>query len=127
MSTPLNAIIIIKITLTDHDRLLTLLSTEILICVFTCLPSLSDVIYLVAASSRLRLVYTENLKQIYKILAPRVFPYHQLARQLLADGGGPELHEPLSPMHVATMLHNWMIVKASMAKFEVGYAKGYTE
>ena len=104
--------------LTFRNSIILRLPAEILILIFTHLPSLSDVISLAAASCHLRLTYTENAKPIYDMIAPRTFPFHERARQLLVDGGGPELVESLSLFHVATMFRNWNIVKAAMAEFE---------
>ena len=81
-------------------------------------------ISLVGASRRLRLIYIENSKPIYDKLAPRTFSFHERARQLLADGGGPDLEERLSPFYLATMFRNWKIVKAAMAEFELQMKQG---
>jgi F-box-like len=105
--------------LTSNNSMIFRLPAEILILIFTYLPNLSDVISLAAASRHLRLIYTENAKPIYDMVASRTFPFHGRARQLLVDGGGPELEEGLSLFYVATMFRNWKIVKAAMAEFEL--------
>jgi F-box-like len=105
--------------LTFNSRIILLhLPVEILVEIFSYLPSLSDVICHAAACRHLRLVYAENAK-IFNEVAPRTFAYYQRARQLLADGGGPALGEMVSLFYLATMLRNWKIVQTAMAEFEL--------
>jgi hypothetical protein len=105
--------------LTFHIRIILRLPAEVLISIFTQLPNLFDVRSLAAASRHLRLVYTENAKPIYDEVAPRTFSFERRARQLLADGGGPDLGQRLALMNLATMFRNWRIVTTAMTRFEL--------
>jgi hypothetical protein len=105
--------------LTFNNSYLLHLPVEILIHIFSQLPNLSDAIALAATNHRLRLVYTENSKSIFDTLLPKSFAFHQLARQLLIDGGGPASGEAVSLFDLATMFRNLKIIKAAMAEFEL--------
>ncbi|KAF2673808.1 hypothetical protein BT63DRAFT_437417 [Microthyrium microscopicum] len=103
----------------SRENRLSCLPAEILIGIFTQLPSISDVISLAGTSRRLRHLYSDNAKPIYAAVGPRSFVFEQRARQLVVDGGGPGLNEGISLFYLASMGRNWQIIKRAMDEFEV--------
>ncbi|THC93653.1 hypothetical protein EYZ11_006865 [Aspergillus tanneri] len=63
------------------------LPTEVIVSIFTALPSFSDVAWFAATGRRFHRVWTENAYSIYQQIAPRTVPCRRHARILLADQG----------------------------------------
>ncbi|KAA8647681.1 uncharacterized protein ATNIH1004_006375 [Aspergillus tanneri] len=94
------------------------LPTEVIVSIFTALPSFSDVAWFAATGRRFHRVWTENAYSIYQQIAPRTVPCRRHARILLADQGGPHPNAAnLSFPHVLRLIQNAAILERSAEDF----------
>ena len=91
--------------------------TELIIHIFKCSSSLSEVLALAATCHRLQEIWHDNVTEIYTPVAARSISCEKHARRLCADHGGLK-DGNVSPQDVRRILRNAHIVKKAIVQFE---------
>ncbi|THC93150.1 hypothetical protein EYZ11_007359 [Aspergillus tanneri] len=100
------------------DAPLDCIPTEVIVSIFTALPSFSDVAWFAATGRRYHRVWNNYAYLIYQQIAPRTIPCRRHARVLLADQGGPHASVTnLSFPHVLQLIRNAAILDRSAKDF----------
>ncbi|CAF9934846.1 MAG: hypothetical protein HETSPECPRED_009379 [Heterodermia speciosa] len=95
------------------------LPAELLILVYSRLPSFQDVFSLASTCHRLQDIWLKNIATIYKPVARAAIPCEKYARILLADQGGPSPESEITTASdVARMIQNMQVVDQAIHQFE---------
>lgn len=103
----------------DVDAYSLLLSTEIIVEIFSLLPSFTEVLALSSACARFRSVWIANVNHIFSHVSQRSIPCRPHALILLADQRGPSIDlSLLSTGDVHQIIRNARIVDQAVIQFE---------
>ena len=95
-----------------------MLPPEVVINIYSQLPSFSDVFAVSAVCRRLRNTWLKNVTPIYDQIAPKCIECEQAARRFLVDQGGLSLESPMSATDVVRMSRNAIVVENAILQFE---------
>ena len=101
------------------SRALSSIPSELLIKIFSALPSFHDVFALAATCTAIHDLWLTNVASIYRRIAPRTIMRERYARKLLADQRRSfTTIIPQTTADVAQLLQNAKVVEDAIAQFE---------
>ena len=109
----------LKSAIDDEDNHLLSMPNELILEIFCCMSSLSDVLAFAATNRRLRHIWTGNVTRVYERVAPRSIPCERDARKFREDQRGSTFEcTQVSPRDVIHIVRNSRVLEKAVLQFE---------